>query len=77
LMLPVTGQSPQPGKVKTKVISQTPSQVDVLKRACHFRVVPPPLICRVNGVGVVVTGEVIIFVAEGLSYVLPFHVERS
>jgi len=67
LMLPTMVQSPQPGKLKVRLTLQIPFQVELLNRASQVTCVPPPLIGSAGGVDDVLIGEVLIFVAEGLS----------
>ena len=57
MILPTTTQSPQFGKLKVRLISQMPDQVELLKSAIHWRSVPPPLIGSAGGMEDVVTGE--------------------
>lgn len=66
LILPVTTQLPQFGKLKVRLMFQTPAQVVLLKSAIQDISVPLPAIGRAGGVEVVFTGESIILVAAGL-----------
>lgn len=63
-MLPVTMQSPQPGKLKVRLTLQIPFQVELLNLEIHDTCAPPPFIGRLGAV--VLIGELIIFVTDGL-----------
>ena len=60
--LPVTGQVPQPGKLKVKVTVYEPTKVSLLKSASQVANVPPPL-SRMDGAGAF-TGEVVLSVSK-------------
>ncbi len=66
LMLPTTTQLPQPGKLNVKLTLQIPLQVELLNLAIQDTCVPDPSIGRAGGVDVVLIGEAMIFVADGL-----------